>query len=333
MEADPLFSDPDGDALTYGAASSDTAVVTVTVEGDAVTVRALARGVATIRVTAADPEGLEAATGFQVTVPNSGPEPRGALSPLGLATGDSASLDVSSHFTDPDGDALTYAVESFDPAVVAAASDGSEVTVRALARGSAVVTVTAADPDGLTAALGLEVTVINAAPTGATPIPDVELPRGAETTLDVSAHFTDPDDDPLTYGASSSDAAVAVAEASGSIVTVRGRGRGTATIMVTARDPAGLEATLSFEVAVPNGAPLVTASVSDLELASGGEAAIDASNHFTDPDGDPLTWSASSSDAAVATASVSGSVATVRALSRGAATITVTARDPASTPR
>ena len=327
-EVSPYFTDPDGDALAYRAESSDPAVAAADTSGSAVTVRALARGTATITVTAADPDGLEAALDFELTVPNSGPAATGPIADLELPLGDEATVDVSSRFTDPDGDALAYRAESSDPAVAAADTSGSAVTVRALARGSATITVTAADPDGLEAALDFELTVPNSGPAATGPIADLELPLGDEATVDVSSRFTDPDGDALAYRAESSDPAVAAADTSGSAVTVRALARGSATITVTAADPDGLEAALDFELTVPNSGPAATGPIADLELPLGDEATVDVSSRFTDPDGDALAYRAESSDPAVAAADTSGSAVTVRALARGSATITVTAADP-----
>ena len=68
-------------------------------------------------------------------------------------------MDVSSFFSDPDGDELTYTAESSDAEVAAAGIEGSSLTVTAVAAGAATVTVTAADPGGLTATQSVEVTV------------------------------------------------------------------------------------------------------------------------------------------------------------------------------
>ena len=66
--------------------------------------------------------------------------------------------------------------------------------------------------------------------------------------------FRDPDGDPLTYGASTSDATVASATVDGvSILTITATAAGVATITVSARDPGGLEAELSVTVVVVGG--------------------------------------------------------------------------------
>ncbi len=62
------FRDPDGDRLTYAAASSFAGVVSVSVSGGVVTLVAVAAGTATVTVTATDPGGLSATQQMAVTV-------------------------------------------------------------------------------------------------------------------------------------------------------------------------------------------------------------------------------------------------------------------------
>ncbi len=64
-----VFSDPQGDPLTYAATSSDTAVATVTVQSSQLTVTAVAAGTATITVTGTDDTPLTATEVFVVSVP------------------------------------------------------------------------------------------------------------------------------------------------------------------------------------------------------------------------------------------------------------------------
>ena len=72
VDLSPYFSDPDGDELSYDAASSNTEVAEVSVTGSSVVVAAGARGVATVTVTARDPGGLSASSPFAVTVSEQG---------------------------------------------------------------------------------------------------------------------------------------------------------------------------------------------------------------------------------------------------------------------
>ena len=72
------FSDPDGDALTFSAASSDAKVATVRTSGNEVTLTGIAAGSAAVTVTATDPGGLSATSEFAVTVEEPG-QPAEAL--------------------------------------------------------------------------------------------------------------------------------------------------------------------------------------------------------------------------------------------------------------
>ena len=58
---------------------------------------------------------------------------------------------------------------------------------------------------------------------------------------------------------------------------------------------------------------------------------IDVSSNFTDSDGDPLTYTASSSAVAQATVSVTGAIVSVTGVAAGSPTITVTANDGVAT--
>ncbi|WP_425155540.1 leishmanolysin-related zinc metalloendopeptidase [Candidatus Palauibacter sp.] len=159
-------------------------------------------------------------------------------------------------------------------------------------------------------------------------IPPQELPSGGSATVHVSGFFRDPDGDRLTYFVTTSKPNVVTAAVSGMIVTLTGVAKGTATITVTATDPGGLGAQQSFTANVPNQPPRAVGELPSLQLAAGDSVAIDVASYFEDPDGDVLTYAATTSDATVATTSVSDTLMTVEAVGEGAATVTVTATDP-----
>ena len=334
VDVSPFFSDPDGGTLTYTAASSDAGVVSVSLTGSNLTATAVAAGTATVTVTATDPDGLTATqtAGVTVEAANQAPEAVGAIPPRTMTAGQTVTVDVSSFFSDPDGDELTYTVESSDADVLTASMSGSSLTATAVAAGTATATVTAADPDGLSATQSVEVTVeaANQAPEAVGTIPPQAMTAGDEVTVDVSSFFSDPDGDELTYTAESSDAAVLTASTSGSSLTVTAVSAGTATVTVTAADPGGLTATQSAEVTVEaaNQAPEAVGAIPPQAMTAGDEVTVDVTPFFSDPDGDELTYTAESSDAAVVAVSVSGSSLSVTAVSAGTATVTVTAADP-----
>ena len=328
VDVSAYFSDPDGDALRYSAASSDAGVAEVSVSGSTVTVTAVGQGSATVTVTATDPGGLTATQALEATVPNRAPVPAGSIPDQTVEAGQAAMLDVSPYFTDADGDALSYAASSSDPSVAVVSASGATVTITAVAKGSVTVTVTATDPGGLTATQALEATVPNRAPEPAGSIPDQTVEAGQAAMLDVSPYFTDADGDALSYAASSSDPSVAVVSASGATVTITAVAKGSVTVTVTATDPGGLTATQALEVTVPNRAPEPAGSIPDQTVDAGQAATLDVSPYFTDADGDALSYAASSSDPSVAVVSASGATVTITAVAKGSVTVTVTATDP-----
>ena len=101
-------------------------------------------------------------------------------------------------------------------------------------------------------------------------------------------------------------------------------------VTITARDPGGLEARqqATVNVRATNRSPTVTSTIPAQTIEAGSSASIDASSYFGDPDDDPLTYTVATSDAAVVTASVSGSLVTFSAGNAGVATVTLTASDP-----
>ena len=258
VDASRYFSDPDGDALTYTARSSNSSVARASVSGSTVTITATRAGSATITVTARDPEGLSATQQVRVTVPQPNRAPRrvGSIPAQTIEVGERATVDASRYFSDPDGDALTYTATSSNSSVARASVSGSTVTITAAGDGSATVRVTATDPGGLSATQSFAITVESAGnqpPATVGSIGAKSVNAGESVRVDASSYFNDPDGDALTYTARSSNTGVATASVSGSTVTVTGVADGSATVRVTATDPGGLSATQSFTVTVQSG--------------------------------------------------------------------------------
>ena len=334
------FNDPDGDALTYSAATSDGGVATATVSGSVVSTTGVAAGTATITITARDPGGLTATQAMAATVEatNSPPTVTGTIDDQTLNVGDSITVDVAGTFSDSDGDELTFAATSSDTAVATASVSGSMVTVMAVAGGSANVTVTATDTGGLMAEVGFMVTVEqpNRAPEVADAIPSQSLAVPDTVRLVVSMYFTDPDGDELSYEAVSANTGVAEALAMGDTVMIAAMSAGEVTVAVTASDPEGLTAKQDVSVTVQgpqNRAPEAADSIPAHDVVADSAVVLDVSAYFSDPDGDELTYTAETADAAIATASVDGAVVTTSGVSAGEegvqmVTLTVTATDP-----
>ena len=324
------FTDPDGQQLEYSAASSDTTRVTVSVSGSEVTVAGAAAGSATVTVTATDTGGLSAQQRFTVVVPNRAPTITAGIPAVELFVGDNLSVDLVAHFVDPDGDTLGYATETSEPAVVGVELSGSELTIVALTQGKTEVTVTATDPDGLSARVAFAVTVPNRAPIPLSTVPAQSVFVGETSQVDMAAYFEDPDGDALTYSAASSNTGAVLVSVAASVVSISGVATGTrATITVTATDPDGLSARVAFAVTVPNRAPIPLSTVPAQSVFVGETSQVDMAAYFEDPDGDALTYSAASSNTGAVLVSVAASVVSISGVATGTrATITVTATDP-----
>ena len=255
VELAGAFSDPDGDVLTYAAMSSSPGVAAVSVSGSSLTVTPLSSGAATVTVTTTDGSGT-ATQVFVVTVPNAAPVAMGRLADRTLHLSDGpVSVEVAGAFSDPDEDSLTYGAVSSSPGVAAVSMFGLSLTVTPLSSGVSMVTVTATDAGGSgnTATQSFVVTVPNRSPVAAMALrARALLVADGVVAMDVSAAFTDPDGDVLTYGANSSDSSVATVSVSGSVLELTPVVSGGATMTVTATDASGsnASATQSFAVAV-----------------------------------------------------------------------------------
>ena len=323
------FSDPDGDALAYAATSSNTGVATVNVSGDTLRVAGVSGGAATVTATASDPDGLSASHTFTATVPNRAPEAVGHIDDAGLAVGDTVEISLSQHFSDPDGDDLSYSASSSDDDVATASVSGATLRVAGVGKGTATITATATDPGDLSATQTFAAAVEgNRPPVAVGSIDDAGPAAGDTVEIALSGYFSDPDGDELSYAATSSNTGVATVNVSGDTLRVAGVSGGAATVTATASDPDGLSASHTFTATVPNRAPEAVGHIDDAGLAVGDTVEVSLSQHFSDPDGDDLSYSASSSDDNVATASVSGATLRVAGVGKGTATITATATDP-----
>ena len=147
-------------------------------------------------------------------------------------------------------------------------------------------------------------------------------------TATVTACFDDPNGDELSYSATSSDVGVAAATFAGVTVTVTAFAPGSASVTVTATDPGGLQDQQSFQVTVPNRAPRPTDPIPSIAAFVGRSGAFYASAYFDDPDGEALTYGATSSNTGVATVSVTAGIVTFRTFAEGMTTLTITATDP-----
>ena len=227
-----------------------------------------------------------------------------------------------------------------DIATVVVEQGTGMATVTAVTKGNALITITAVEFGGGNADLySFTVIAPNRAPRVDNPIPaSMNATVGTAFSYPIPENtFLDADSDPLTYTASTRpNASWLVFDATSRTFNGTPDANSVGFIIVTiiAQDSGGLKAiqttvltvtpaSSSNQAPVAEGTiPAVTLGVNDLPVTR------DVTSYFSDPDSGILTYTASTSNAVVATASVSGNVVTVTPEAVGSATITVTAHDP-----
>ncbi|WP_426451763.1 Ig-like domain-containing protein [Paenibacillus sp. S-38] len=320
------FTDANGDALTLTAASADTGIATVSVSGTKLTAVPVSFGSTKVTVTADDGRGGTVSGSFTVKV-NRKPEAAGSLTGQTITIGEgSQTVDFSGLFTDPDGDSWTIEAVSADPGLAGVSVTDKQVHLTPVAAGSTSVTVTAKDGRGGSLSRTFAVD-INRAPQVLNALEDKAMTWGdSDLQLDVSTLFCDEDQDSLTLTAESLSPNVAAAALSQGQLTIHPVTGGTAEIRVTANDGRGGQQSDTFTVRI-NRAPQASPIQDQTVTLFSGDTTIDLSGIFTDPDGDALTITAVSSDAAAAAVSMNGSRLTLSPVAVGTASVSVTAVD------
>mgnify|MGYP001266256654 CR=1 FL=1 len=314
-------SDPDGDRLTVIAQSSDENVVSAAIREDGtLLLRANNPGQATVTVVVDDGRGGTARAQFAVSVAARNNAP--SLAPIpeqALTVGDTVQVPVSA--ADPDGDALALVATSADESIVAASiSPSNMLELTGRAPGSTAVTVTAQDGRGGIASVNVPVTVVarNNDPV-IQPLPDQQMTAGDETQLDLAV--SDPDGDPLTVVAQSSDEnVVSAAIREDGRLSLRANNPGQATVTIAVDDGRGGAARTQFAVTVVarNNDPTIQ-PIPEQTVVAGETIQVQVS--ASDPDGDPLSVEVSSQDSAIASVSIAGP-----------GTLSITGNAPGTTP-
>src|SRR5690606_17254056 len=195
-----------------------------------------------------------------------------------------------------DGDTLSIVAQSSDENVVSAAINEAGVLVQLGSEpGRATVTVVVDDGREGRARTQLNVTVAapNQDPTIA-PIDNQQMTAGETRELGVNA--SDPDGDTLSIVAQSSDenaVSAAINEAGVLVLQANNPGQATVTVVVDDGREGSARTQLNVTVVAPNQDPII-APIENQQMTAGEtrELGVNAS----DPDGDPLSIVAQSSD-------------------------------------
>ncbi|AWB45549.1 RTX toxin [Paenibacillus sp. CAA11] len=331
-----FFSDSENDPMVYEVVIDDPTVATFSLTGDQLVLTPAKVGSARVTVKAFDGRGGSASQSFQMevtAVPDQSPivnqKPANRTITLGAAD---YILDLTPVFSDPDNDLLNVSAASLDASVVTVVIDGNQATVHAVSSGQTTIQLTAKDGRG--GEVTTEFDVIVNAPPASSGIPDqTKEMNSGDIQLSLNQFFSDPDGDTLAYRVSdNSDPTVVSAVLNGDVLTLTPLKAGSASVSVQATDGRGGEVTDTFltnvTAAVPQNHDPIESKPADKSLTVGDPIfSLDLGPVFTDPDGDTLTYKASSSNETVASAEIDGTQLKIHALAAGTTIIEINAED------
>lgn len=304
------FSDPDGDPLTFSQTGLP-AGLSLAAGGPAAGMVSgtVAAGTAagspyTVTITASD-GALTGSSTFTIAVEapappeNQPPVLTSAIPDQSFTEGGTVTLALANHFSDPDGDDLSYAAPGLPPGLSLSAEGGIAGTVAAGAAAGSPYTIDVTASDGVASATDQFIIHVSAAanqpPEQISALPSPTFSVGTPVNLDLSGHFADPDGDALSFAAAGLPPALALSPA--------GRLTGTPPPGALANSPYSVSltvsdgteqiaATLVIAITAANRAPELVSPLPSPQYTEGQAVSLDVSGHFSDPDGDPLTFSA-----------------------------------------
>lgn len=289
----PVYSVGGGTA-PYLATSSNTGVATAVLVGNSLMINGLAPGSASIVV--------RDKTGTSVTVAVTVPAPSSVFTTappsITVAIGSSPVYTVG-------GGTSPYTVTSSNTTVATGSISGTSLTVNGLAVGSAGIVVR--DSAGSIVTVSVTVPKAGTLPLFTTAPPSVTVALGSSASYTIGGGAS-------PYTATSSNTTVATVSVSGNTLTIQGLVAGNANILVL--DSAGDQVTVGVIVPPLNNLPLFTSAPPSVTIA------VNSSAAYTVGGGSP-PYTATSSNTAVASASLSGSVVTITGLAVGTANVVI----------
>ncbi len=288
--------------------------------------------------TVSDLGGLSASTTTWVTVrPVNDPPVLSAIPAVTIDEDTRGELSLDAYMSDPDNTVadMTWRFTGQQNTTIEVSGGTAAITPRRNWSGREDISVSVTDPGGLQATGSFSVTVrpVNDPPVLQS-VPDVEFPEDRSTSLDLAAFVSDPDNSPaqMTWRISGQENVNVQVTGARATFSAGRDWSGHETLTLVVSDPAGGTAQVPVSVNVrPVNDPPVLRPIPAQTFREDESASIAAEEYVSDVEGDPITWTGSSSDANVRADFTGGRLVFSAApnWAGGPVTVTLTATDQA----
>ncbi|WP_339849103.1 S-layer homology domain-containing protein [Paenibacillus sp. FSL W7-1088] len=338
VKLNELYTDPDGDALTYSAASSNSDGVAVEENAGELKLTALQLGTYTISYSVNDGKGGLTSGTFDINV-----DPIPNLNPVGQSPGwinvyfgflpdRIPSVNLNDYYSDPDGDPLTFSASSSDPDGLIVEEISGVLNFTALKFGEYTINYSVEDGRGGFVSTGFQISVNpkpNASPILTSDLPAQTLFLGKEDiVIDLSQYFSDPDGDALEFQTPIDFNNFLIAEMNiqENKLIIHPKQVGKFQADIIAKDVYGKKATVPIDVEVLESGSI--GSIPDQTVTWPWTTEdIDLTPYLLNFDISTLTVDASSEDVNIAEVSTTGSRVSVAPIAEGHTTVTLTVYD------